>query len=174
MTDVNVDLAGRISGIESVEIEDVLLVRLDHFRDSRGQILKIWRDDSPIMADWKMGEIYVSTAYPGIVKAWHRHTRMTLRYVCVHGKAQIGLVDTRLRSATKGRTATIFLDAAQPAMLVIPPLLWNGFRSALEDDSCAILNLPDLAHDPAEIERAHPDGYLSPLRGYWGPYREAG
>jgi len=55
MTDVNVDLAGRISGIESVEIEDVLLVRLDHFKDSRGQILKIWRDDSPIMADWKMG-----------------------------------------------------------------------------------------------------------------------
>ena len=40
----------------------------------------------------KFGEIYFSTAYPGVVKGWHEHTLMTLNYAVIKGMIKLVLV----------------------------------------------------------------------------------
>ena len=43
----------------------------------------------------KFGEIYFSTAYPGVIKGWHEHTKMTLNYCVIKGMIKLVLIDNR-------------------------------------------------------------------------------
>ncbi len=166
---------------EPLRIAGAQLYRLEQFRDDRGRILKAWREDGEWTFHWRIGEVYLSTVYPNVVKAWHRHSAMTLRYACVRGTVRVCLYDDRPASPSKGAIQTVFLsDGKSPErygfqMLVIPPMVWNGFRSFETEGEAIILNLPDLPHDPEEIERVHPRDFpLESLRPYWGDYEEAG
>ena len=50
----------------------------------------------------RFGEIYFSTVFPGVVKAWKNHRRMDANYACVHGRIKVVLHD----GATDRRPAT--------------------------------------------------------------------
>jgi dTDP-4-dehydrorhamnose 3,5-epimerase len=42
--------------------------------------------------DWffaGFAEIYFSSAYPGVVKAWKNHQRMTVHYACMLGRIKL-------------------------------------------------------------------------------------
>ena len=56
-------------------INDVIITKLTKIPDERGTILHMLRNDSPHFD--KFGEIYFSTAYPGVIKGWHEHTKQT-------------------------------------------------------------------------------------------------
>lgn len=130
---------------------------LENLRDDRGAILKVWRKDGDIIDAADIGEVYLSMVKPGVVKAWHLHRDMTLRYVCVAGRVMVGMYDNRATSPTRGTMLKVYLECfgGDYQMLVIPKGVWNGFRS-VGDCTALVLNLPDLPHDPKEIERMHP------------------
>lgn len=160
-------------------IVGVELLPLTLRQDARGRVLKVWRRDDPKVCSWKIEEVYLSTINSKAVKAWHRHKRMTLRYVCVNGAVRVGMYDDRPGSVTEGSSMTVLLsDGGSPlhygfSVLVIPPMVWNGFCSSLPDKPATILNLPNQAHDPDEIERIHPRDFPA-LPGFWGLYEVAG
>jgi dTDP-4-dehydrorhamnose 3,5-epimerase len=100
----------------------------------------------------KFGEIYFSYVFPKKIKAWHLHKKMTLNYLAVFGNIKIVLYDDRKESKTKGEVQEIFISNQNHQLVVIPPLIWNGFTSA--DDNIAVLaNCSDIPHDRSEIIR---------------------
>ena len=77
---------------------------------------------------------------------------MVLNYVAVFGRIKVVLFDDREESKTIGRTQEIFLSNEDHKLVIIPPMIWNGFCSA--DKNVAVLaNCSDIPHDKSEIVR---------------------
>ena len=64
-------------------IDGVIIKSLKKICDDRGRIMHMLKKSDPHFR--KFGEIYFSTAYPGVIKGWHEHTKMTLNYCVIKG-----------------------------------------------------------------------------------------
>jgi dTDP-4-dehydrorhamnose 3,5-epimerase len=134
-------------------IHDVRVTPLRRIADERGAILHMLREDDPSFE--RFGEIYFSIVYPGVVKGWHIHRRMTLNYAVPVGMVKLVCYDDRPDSASRGAVQEIHLGELNYALVTIPPMVWNGFKG--EGSAPALLaNCATLAHDPEEIERLDP------------------
>ncbi|MEA2160104.1 MAG: dTDP-4-dehydrorhamnose 3,5-epimerase [Solirubrobacteraceae bacterium] len=137
------------------EIHDVSITPLRRIPDERGAVLHMLREDDPAFE--RFGEIYFSLVYPGVVKAWHLHTRMTLNYAVPVGMVKLVLFDDRENSPTRGAIQELHIGELNYALVTIPPLIWNGFKG--EGTAPALVaNCATVAHDPTEIERVEPFG----------------
>ena len=131
-------------------IQGVQVIAKKKLSDDRGAIFHMLRSDEPEFQ--KFGEIYFSKIHPGVIKAWHHHSRMTLNYFVVVGSIQLGLWDGRKDSPTYGQSQTIFLDEQNSQLAVVPHGVWNGFKG-LGDKSSIVANCATEPHDSAEITR---------------------
>ena len=52
-------------------INGVQVKQLRWIPDERGKLMEMLRCDDPMFE--KFGQVYVTTCYPGVVKAWHYH-----------------------------------------------------------------------------------------------------
>lgn len=134
-------------------IHDVTITPLRKIPDERGTIMHMLRNDSP--AFQAFGEIYFSTVYPGVIKAWHIHKEMTLNYAVPHGRIKMVLYDDRDGSPTKGEVQEIFPGADNYVLVTVPPLVWNGFKG-MGAEAAIVANCATIPHDPAEIDRLDP------------------
>lgn len=134
--------------IEGVKINDLSIIA-----DERGMVLKMLRNDDLIFE--KFGEIYFSTIYPGVVKGWHIHKKMTLNYAVIIGTIKLVLYDDRDNSSTKGEIQEIFIGMENYKLITIPPMIWNGFKG-VGTNIAIVANCSDIPHDPEEIERMDP------------------
>ena len=134
-------------------IEGVKITPLQIIPDERGMILKMLRNDDPIFNGF--GEIYFSTVYPGVVKGWHIHEKMTLNYAVIEGMIKLVLYDERDGSSTKGEVQEIFLGRENYSLVTIPPMIWNGFK-CIGAEPAIVANCSDIPHDPDEISRIDP------------------
>ena len=64
--------------------------------------------------------------YPGVVKAWHYHTKQVDHFVCAAGMVKLVLVDTRADSPTKGAVNEFFLGTQNPTLVQVPNLVYHG------------------------------------------------
>ena len=85
------------------EIDGVTVTPLRRIPDERGAVFHMLREDSPVFE--RFGEIYFSTIYPGVVKGWHVHKRMTLNYAVPAGMIKLVCYDDREGSPTTGQRA---------------------------------------------------------------------
>lgn len=143
-------------------IEGVRITPLRQICDERGAILHMLRCDDPEFT--RFGEIYFSLIYPGAVKAWHLHTRMTLNYAVVRGMIKLVLYDGREGSASQGQVQEIYLGERNYVRVRIPPGVHNGFK-AVGGAPALVANCSDLPHDAAEIQRFDP--HHSPIPYRW-------
>lgn len=134
-------------------IDGVEINQLNIIPDERGMILKMLRNDDPVFKEF--GEIYFSLIYPGVVKGWHIHKKMTLNYAVVSGSIKLVLYDNREDSPTKGEVQEIFLGLENYKLVTIPPMVWNGFKG-IGTESAIVANCATLPHDPDEIDRMDP------------------
>lgn len=135
------------------EIHDVRVTPLRRIPDERGAVLHMLREDSPGFE--RFGEIYFSLVYPGAIKAWHLHKRMTLNYAVPAGMVKLACYDDRVDSPTSGTVQEVHLGELNYVLVTIPPLVWNGFKA--EGNSPALVaNCATVAHDPDEIVRRDP------------------
>ena len=134
-------------------IEGVQITKLAIIPDERGMIFKMLRNDDPVFQAF--GEIYFSTIYPGVVKGWHIHKKMTLNYAVISGTIKLVLYDDREGSPTKGEVQEIFLGRENYKLVSIPPMVWNGFKG-IGTESAIVANCSDIPHDPEEIARVDP------------------
>lgn len=131
-------------------IEGVTFTPLRQIFDERGKVMHMLRKDSPIFSSF--GEIYFSCTYPGAIKAWHLHKRMTLNYAVIYGEIKCVLYDDRPNSRTYGYIDEYFLSPENYYLLTVPPLVWNGWKG-LGKHSAIVANCASIPHDPDEIER---------------------
>jgi len=131
-------------------IEGVVITPLRQIFDERGKVMHMLRKDSPVFSEF--GEIYFSCTYPGVVKAWHLHKKMTLNYAAIHGTIKCVLFDNRPDSTTFNCVEEYFLSPENYILLTIPPLVWNGWKG-IGSETSIVANCATIVHDPGEIER---------------------
>ncbi len=120
-------------------IEGVKIKKLKSIPDERGRLMEILRNDDELFR--KFGQVYITTAYPGVTKAWHYHKKQTDNFALIKGMAKIVLFDNRTDSPTKGMINEFLLDMHNPLLIQIPEMIYHGFK-CVSDEEVIILNIP--------------------------------
>ena len=134
-------------------IDGVVVKPLRRIPDERGFIMQMLRRDDPDFKEF--GEIYFTTAYPGVIKAWHLHKEMTLNYAVIVGMIKLVLYDDRDGSPTRGGLQELFIGQENYQLVVIPPHVWNGCK-AIGTQMSILANCATIPHDPTEMIRKSP------------------
>src|SRR4030066_1948114 len=114
-------------------IEGVMVKQLKVIPDERGRLMEILRCDEEMFE--KFGQVYLTTGYPGVVKAWHYHKGQTDHFCVVKGMMKVVLYDPRDGSLTKGEVNEFFLGEHRPILLKIPPLVYHGFKTVSMEEA---------------------------------------
>lgn len=130
----------------AVSVEQILVTPLKRIQLSEGDVLHaLKRGDSGYV---HFGEAYFSMIGAGTVKAWKRHLRMTLNLVVPQGAVQFVFMDEQGAM----REEVVGVQAGRYVRLTVPPGIWFGFKGLFGPHSM-LMNVADIHHDPAEIER---------------------
>lgn len=129
--------------------------------DDRGRIMHIMKNTDEGYN--KFGEVYCSTAYPGIVKGWHLHKKTTLNYVVLKGMIKFVLYDNRDNSATKGVLQEILMGEHNYIRVTVPVNIWNGFM-CIGTEEALIIDVINFPHDSKEMERMDPHNSFIPYK----------
>ena len=120
-------------------IEGVVAKRLKVIVDERGWLMEILRKDWDVFD--RFGQVYITAAYPNVVKAWHMHKKQTDHFVCVKGLVKLALYDNRDHSKTRGEINEFILGEKNPVLVKIPPEVWHGFK-AVGEETALVVNVP--------------------------------
>lgn len=143
-------------------IDGVVIKNLRVIPDERGRLCELLRCDEPLFQ--KFGQVYMTTAYPGVVKAWHYHRIQTDLFGAVAGMFKVVLFDDRVNSSTLGQTQEIFTGIHNPVLILVPKLVWHGFKNIGETEA-VMINVPD---EPYNYQK--PDEYRRPWNDPEIPY----
>ncbi len=117
-------------------INGVKIKKLKIISDERGRLMEILRNDDEIFREF--GQVYMTTAKPGIVKAWHYHKLQTDNFSCVAGKIRLALYDARKKSSTYREVNEFIISLDEPLLVQIPPEVYHGFRCISETEAIVI------------------------------------
>ena len=120
-------------------IEGVRTKALKVLPDERGRLMEVLRSDEEMFT--KFGQVYVTTAYPGVVKGWHYHKIQVDHFVVVHGMMKIVLYDNRKTSPTKGLVNEFFMGDHHQILLRVPAGVLHGFKCVSEREAI-VINIP--------------------------------
>ena len=134
-------------------IEGVEIFPLRRIQDERGMVMHMLKATDPHFQEF--GEIYFSVIHPGVIKAWHLHSRMTINYAVVSGNIKLALFDQRPDSKTRGELQEIYVGQVNYNLVRVPPGVVNGF-TAVGGEKAIVANCADIPHDPTEITRIDP------------------
>lgn len=143
-------------------IEGVWVKALKLICDERGKLMEIFRADDGGFS--RFGQIYMTTAYPGVVKAWHYHKKQSDHFACLRGMMKLVLYDSRKKSSTHGKVSEFFLGDHQPLLVKIPPGVYHGFK-CVSSEEAIVINVPDEPY-----RHAKPDEYRLPAHTKKIPY----
>ena len=143
-------------------IDGVQVKQLKPIADERGRVMEMFRSDDPFFQNF--GYVYMTTAYPGVVKAWHYHKKQTDNFFCLVGMMKVVLYDAREGSATHGEVNEFFLGDHNPVRLRIPKGVYHGFKCIGEREAM-IINVPTELYDYSE-----PDEFRVPAHDPSIPY----
>lgn len=123
--------------------------------DERGRLMEILRNDDDSFENF--GQVYMTTAYPGVVKGWHYHKIQSDNMAVVRGMMKIVLFDGREDSPTYGEVNEFFAGDHNPVLIHIPPYVYHGFK-CVSTEEAIVINIPTEVYnyeDPDEF-RVHP------------------
>lgn len=126
--------------------------------------MEILRSDGEFFT--KFGQLYITTAYPGVVKAWHYHKKQTDNFCVVKGMMKIVVYDEREGSSTKGEVNEFFIGEHSPSLLQIPKGLWHGFKCISETEAICI-NCPTEVYNHKEPDEFRADPHKSHIPYDW-------
>ncbi|MFH1798328.1 MAG: dTDP-4-dehydrorhamnose 3,5-epimerase family protein [Candidatus Omnitrophota bacterium] len=104
--------------------------------DERGRLMEILREDDDLFE--KFGQVYITTAFPGVVKAWHYHKIQTDNFTCVKGQMRLGLYDAREMSPTFGEVEEYIISLDKPILVQIPPNVYHGFKCISKEEAIVV------------------------------------
>ena len=143
-------------------IDGVKVRKLRLMADERGWLMELLR------VDWEeyeaFGQAYVTTCYPGVIKAWHYHKLQTDHFTCVSGMAKVALYDPREGSPTKGMVNEFYMGILNPILVKIPREVYHGF-TAVGNEMTTIVNVPTNTYNYEQ-----PDEYRLPYDDPSIPY----
>jgi dTDP-4-dehydrorhamnose 3,5-epimerase len=145
--------------IEGVKLKDLRVIP-----DERGRLMEILRADDDLFI--KFGQVYITTAYPGVVKAWHYHKKQTDNLTVIKGMAKVVLYDNRKDSSTKGIVNEFFIGEHNPILLQIPNMVYHGFK-CIGENEVIVLNIPTEIYDYKEPDEYRVDPHDNDIPYDW-------
>ncbi len=125
-------------------IEGVQKKKLSPILDDRGYLMEILRADDPQFT--LFGQCYITTCFPGVIKAWHMHRYQEDNITAISGNIKLVLADLREHSGSCGELEEFFLGVHNPMLVRIPKGVYHGFTT-LGNEMAVILNITDRAYD---------------------------
>ena len=112
--------------------------------DERGRLMEMIRCDDDFYG--KFGQVYMTTAYPGVVKGWHYHHQQDDNFVVVKGMIKLVLYDRREDSPTHGEINEFFIGEHRPLLVHIPREVAHGFKG-IGVEEAMIINMVSEPYD---------------------------
>ncbi len=125
-------------------IDGVVIKDLRVITDERGFLMEIMRNDDPMFETF--GQVYMTTAYPGVVKGWHYHKEQIDHITVLHGMAKIVLYDMRESSPTHGEIQELFIGERNRILVRIPTLVAHGMKG-IGTEPAFMLNVPNKVYN---------------------------
>jgi len=125
-------------------IDGVKIKKLKVIPDERGWLMEMFRADDEFFE--KFGQVYVTTTYPGVVKAWHKHEKQADNMACVAGMVKLALYDARTGSSTRGQIDQLYMGVHNPILIHIPAGIYHGWM-CVSDTESMVVNAPTEMYD---------------------------
>ena len=131
-----------------MKLADILVTPLRRIDNEGGEVLHGMKQSD--VGYTGFGEAYFSWVSVGAVKAWKRHTQMTMNVVVPVGQVRFVFRCVNADGIEEFRIEEIGVD--RYARLTVPPGIWFGFQG-LHTPQSLLLNIANIPHDPNEVER---------------------
>ena len=145
-------------------IKDAQVKKLKLVPDERGRLMEILRSDEEIFQNF--GQVYMTTAYPGVVKAWHCHKKQDDYFTCISGTMRLALYDARKDSPTYKEVNDFTIDLENPILVKIPKFVYHGFK-CIGDKEAIVINTPTLSYNPKEPDEYRLDAFKNEIPYDW-------
>jgi len=108
--------------------------------DERGFFAELLRLDwGSLVENDNIVQVNISVSYPGVIRAWHRHSRGQIDYLCVvRGFLKICAYDDKEGSETIGQLDEIILNGEKPQIVRIPGFYWHGTKCIGDEPSMVL------------------------------------
>ena len=134
------------------------------FPDERGRVMEILRCDEDLFQN--VGQVYLTTTYPGVVKAWHLHSGQTDNITCVQGMIKLVLFDPREDSPTQGEVVQLYLGTHNPLLVQVPPQIYHGWM-CISPEEALIVNCPTEAYNADDPDEVRLDPHVNSIPYDW-------
>ncbi|MFZ3115862.1 MAG: dTDP-4-dehydrorhamnose 3,5-epimerase family protein [Syntrophales bacterium] len=145
-------------------INGVVIKNLKVLPDERGRLMEILRADDELFRQF--GQVYMTSAYPGVVKGWHYHKKQFDNMAVVKGMMKIVLYDGRPDSPTYGKVKEIFAGDHHPVLVHIPPYVYHGFK-CISLEEALVVNIPNEPYNYTEPDEFRLDPHTSEIPYQW-------
>ena len=132
----------------AMKLADILVTPLRQIETAGGDVLHAMKQTDAGYTGF--GEAYFSWVSAGAIKAWKRHTRMTMNVVVPVGQVRFVFRCINADGADEFRVEDIGTN--RYARITVPPGIWFGFQR-LHAHQSLVLNIASIAHDLNEVER---------------------
>jgi dTDP-4-dehydrorhamnose 3,5-epimerase len=143
-------------------IDGVNTKKLRVIPDERGRLMEILRSDDELFL--KFGQVYMTTTYPGVVKAWHMHEKQTDNIACLAGMLKLVLYDGRKGSPTHKEINQFYIGDHNPMLVQVPAGIYHGWMCVSEEEA-VVVNIPTEMYD-----YKNPDEQRLPAHGSEIPF----
>ena len=145
-------------------IHGVQVKRLRLIPDDRGRLMEILRSDEEIFE--RFGQVYITTAYPGKIKAWHYHKRQDDHFTCISGTMQLALYDARKDSPTYKEVNDFIINLDNPILVKIPKHVYHGFK-CVGNKEAIVINVPTLPYNHKDPDEYRLDAFENEISYDW-------
>lgn len=145
-------------------IQGVKVKKLKLLCDERGRLMEILRCDDEIFQ--RFGQVYFTTAYPGVAKAWHYHKKQDDYFACINGRMRLALFDARRSSKTYKKINEFELGLDSPLLVKIPRGVYHGFKCVSASEAL-VINVPTLPYSHLNPDEYRIDAYDNDIPYDW-------
>jgi dTDP-4-dehydrorhamnose 3,5-epimerase len=114
--------------------------------------MEMLRTDEDIFISF--GQVYMTTAYPGVIKGWHYHKKQVDNFVVVKGMMKVVLYDSRKDSPTFKEVNEFYMGEYNPILLQIPAFVFHGLQGIgnIESMCVNVSTIPYNYEEPDEFK----------------------
>jgi dTDP-4-dehydrorhamnose 3,5-epimerase len=145
-------------------IDGVIIKKLRVIPDQRGRVMEILRRDDDLFQ--KFGQVYMTTTYPGVVKAWHKHEKQADHIACVAGMIKMALYDGRPGSPTFKEINEFYLGVHNPLLVKVPAGVYHGWMGVSPEEA-VIINVPTETYDREQPDEQRLDPHGNDIPYLW-------
>ena len=131
-----------------MKLADIFVTPLRQIETAGGDVLHAMKQTDAGYTGF--GEAYFSWVSAGAIKAWKRHTQMTMNVVVPVGQVRFVFRCVNADGTDEFRVEEIGVN--HYARITVPPGIWFGFQGLYVQQSL-VLNIASIVHEPNEVER---------------------